>query len=233
MHRPSAGIGQALMPVAVVIGISFVVGALLALAVRMALRAMSPASENTSMLVVALIAAATPLASLLGGSAPLSALMSGLLLKQLSPRPWAFQRHLGTVSGPLVTLMFVLVSVVAARAPWSTTLAGLVAALVIARGIAKILGVALANWGSGTNLRQAFWTACAMSPMSAVTVLLASQFETSSLTRGPGIAAVLLPATVLMEVLGAMVATFALHRVRESGTPPEDEGLPSREAAHE
>jgi NhaP-type Na+/H+ or K+/H+ antiporter len=82
--------------VLVVLGVSIVVGAVLALALRMALRFMSPTSENTSMLLLALIAAGTALAAHMGGSAPLAALLGGMLLKQLNPRPWAWPRQLGT-----------------------------------------------------------------------------------------------------------------------------------------
>ena len=227
MHRGQADLGATLLPVAVVLGVSFVVGALLALAMRMALRVMSPTSENTSMLLIALITAATALAAHFGGSAPLAALLGGILLKQLNPRPWAWPRQLGTAASLLITLMFVLVSVVAAKADWNPAVAGLVAGLVLARGFAKVLGVGAANWGSGTSWRQAFWTGCAMSPMSSVALLLVSQFVASSLTLGPRIASIALPAILLMEMLGAVIATFALHRAGESSMPLGQEALPN------
>ena len=225
MHRPQTNLGETLFPVAVVLGVSFVVGAFLALVLRTALRLMSPTSENTSMLLIALITAATALAAHLGGSAPLAALLGGMLLKQLNPRPWAWPRQLGTAASMLTMLMFVLVSVVAAKAQWNPAVAGLVAALVLARGLAKIMGVSVANWGSGTNWRQAFWTGCAMSPMSSIALLLVSQFVASSLTLGPSIASIALPAILLMEVLGAIIATFAIYRAGESSEPSLSEGL--------
>jgi len=227
MHRPPAGLGETLFPVAVVLGVSFVVGAVLALALRTALRVMSPTSENTSMLLIALIAAATALAAHFGGSAPLAALLGGMLLKQLNPRPWAWPRQLGTAASLLTMLTFVLVSVVAAQADWNPAVAGLVAALVAARGVAKVVGVGAANWGSGTSWRQAFWTGCAMSPMSSVALLLVQQFVSSSLTLGPLIAGIALPAILLMEVLGAIIATYAIYRAGESSRPEPAEGLPN------
>jgi NhaP-type Na+/H+ or K+/H+ antiporter len=54
---------------------------------RLALRVMSPTSENTSILLLALMAASTAVAAHMGGSAPLAALLGGMLLKQLHPRP--------------------------------------------------------------------------------------------------------------------------------------------------
>jgi Kef-type K+ transport system membrane component KefB len=226
MHRPAASLGETLYPVAVVLGVSIVVGAALALVLRMALRVMSPTSENTSMLLIALIAAAAALAANFGGSAPLAALLGGILLKQLNPRPWAWPRQLGAASSMLIMLMFVLVSVVAAQAQWNLAVAGLVAGLVLARLVAKVVGVEAANWGSGTSWRQAFWTGCAMAPMSSEATLLVSQFVASSLTLGPRIASIAMPAILLLEVLGAIIATVALHRAGESSTPLLSKGLP-------
>lgn len=225
MHRPATALSETLYPVAVVLGVSFVVGALLALALRMALRVMTPTSENTSMLLITLIAAATALAAHFGGSAPLAALLGGIMLKQLNPRPWAWPRQLGTAASLLTMLMFVLVSVVAAKADWNPAVAGLVGLLLLARGSAKIVGVGAANWGSGTNWRQAFWTGCAMSPMSSVALLLVQQFMSSSLTLGPLIASIALPSILLMEVAGAIIATFAIYRAGESSRSLPAEGM--------
>ena len=220
LHRGVEGELQAtLYPVTVVLGISIVVGAVLALALRSALRVMSPTSENTSILFIALIAAGTALAAHFGGSAPLAALLAGLLLKQLHPRPWAWSRQLGTAASLLTMLMFVLVSVVAAKADWNPGVAGLVAALVLARGAAKIAGISLANFGSGTSWRQALWTGCAMAPMSSIALLLVSQFVTASITLGPRVASIALPAILLMEILGAVIATFAIYRSGEGHRP--------------
>lgn len=221
MDRPQHSLAETVYPVAVVLGLSVVVGAALALALRMALRVMSPASENTSILLLALIAAATALAAHFGGSAPLAALLGGMLLKQLNPRPWAWPRQLGTAASLLTMLMFVLVSTVAAQADWSGRIAGLVFALLIARAAAKIAGVAAANVDSGMTFRQAFWVGCAMSPMSSIALLLTSQFVVSSTLLGHMIGRIALPAILLMEVLGAIVATFAIYRAGESSKPWE------------
>jgi hypothetical protein len=224
MHRASTEMGEMLFPVLVVLGVSFVVAGILALVLRIALRFMSPTSENTSMLLIATIAAASTVASHFGGSAPLAALLGGLMLKLLNPRPWAWPRQLGTASSLLTMLMFVLVSVVAAKAPWNHTVVGLVGTIVLARAIAKIVGVSAANVGSGTTLKQAFWTGCTLSPMSSVALLMVSQYAMTSPDIGPAVASIALPAILLMEVLGAIVATIALHRARETSLADQPEG---------
>lgn len=124
MNRPAQSLLETISPVMVVLGISILSAALLALLMRWALRFMSPASENTTIVLLALIAAASAMASHLGGSAPLAALLAGILLKQLNPRPWAWPRQLGNASSLLTMLMFVLVSTVAAQADWSGPVAG-------------------------------------------------------------------------------------------------------------
>ena len=206
-------------PVAVVLGVSVLVGALLACALAVALRFMSPSSENTSILLLALIAAAAAVAAHLGGSAPLAALLGGMLLKQLNPRPWGWPRQMGTAASLLTMMMFVLVSTVAAQANWSAPVTGLVLALIAARAVAKITGVALGNVGSGASWRQALWVGCAMSPMSSISLLIASQFMTASASTGEQIAAIALPAILLMEMLGAVLTTVAIYRAGESSKP--------------
>jgi Kef-type K+ transport system membrane component KefB len=221
LHQEGSPLTSTVYPVAVVLGISFVVGALLALALRSALRFMSPTSENTSMLLITLIAAGTAIGAHFGGSAPLAALIGGLLLKQLNPRPWAWTRQLGTAASLLTMLMFVLVSVVAAKADWSASVASLVAAVVFARFAAKVLGVTAANWGSGTSWKQAIWTGCAMCPLSSIALLLVSQFMASSMALGSRIASVALPTILIMEIVGAIIATFAIYKAGESSKPWE------------
>ena len=105
------------------------------------------------------------------------------------------------------------------KAPTSSTLRWWVAALVLVRVLAKVMGVALANAGSGARFKQALWVGCAMSPMSSIALLLVSQFASASALLGPQIARIALPAILLMEVLGAMLVTVALYRAGESGKP--------------
>jgi Kef-type K+ transport system membrane component KefB len=221
MPRFETSLASTLYPVLVVLGLSVVVGAVLALTLRTALRVMSPTSENTAILLLALIAAGAALAAHYGGSAPLAALLGGMLLKQLNPRPWSWPRQMGTASSMLTMLMFVLVSVVAAQADWSGPVAGVVIALIAARMLAKIVGVGLGNVGSGASWRQALWVGCAMSPMSSVALLLVSQYVEASTSLGPQIASIALPTILTMEILGAILATVAIYRAGESSRPWE------------
>ena len=229
LERGPAGLMNKLYPVLVVLGVSFVVGAVLALALRSALRVMSPTSENTSILLLAIIAAGAAVTAHIGGSAPLAALIGGILLKQLNPKPWAWPRQLGTAASLLTMLMFVLVSIVAAQADWSLPVASVVLAVIGTRFVAKIAGVAIANPGSGASWKQALWVGCAMSPLSSIALLIASGFVSASPLLGAMITQVALPAILLMEVLGAVLATIAIHGAGESSIPWTPEAFSGNE----
>jgi Kef-type K+ transport system membrane component KefB len=220
LGRSPAKLADAIYPVILLVVASILVGALLALALRKALQLMSPTSENTAVLQLALIAAGTALAANFGGSAPLAALLAGILLKSLHPRPWSWPRQFGTASAILTILMFVLVSMAAAQAAWNWQAWSLIAALVLARALAKLAAISLAGFGSGASPKQALWTACAMWPMSAVALLLVSQFTEFAPVIGQPVAAIALPLILFMEVLGALMAVLALQRAGEAGRPP-------------
>lgn len=219
VQQPGADAASAWEAVLRVLGTSVAIGAVLALALRLLLRVMSPLSENTAIVVLALIATTTALAAHLGGSAPLAALLAGVLLKHFYPRPWAWPRQASSASTLLAILMFVLVSTVAAQGQWNVAVAGSVLALVAVRLVAKTLGVGLANPGSGASWRQALWASGAMTPMSGVALLVASGFMAAAPATGTLIAQVALPAILLMELLGAVITTFALYGAGESLKP--------------
>jgi len=113
----------------------------------------------------------------------------------------------------------VLVSIVAAQAEWSAPVAVLVLALIGVRAVTKIAGVAIANPGSGASWMQALWVGMAMSPLSSIALLITSAFVTASPLLGHMITQIALPAILLMEVLGAVLATIAIHGARESSLP--------------
>ncbi len=219
IERAPSTLIEKLAPVLVVLGLSFVVGALMALALRSALRVMSSTSENTSILLLAIIAAGAALTAHIGGSAPLAALIGGVLLKQLTPKPWAWPERLGTAASLITMMMFVLVSIVAAQADWSFPVASVVLGLIGVRALAKIAGVALANPGSGASWKQAFWLGCAMAPLSSIALLMTSTFVTASPLLGHMITQIALPTILLMELFGATLATAAIYGARENSRP--------------
>jgi len=94
-----------------------------------------------------------------------------------------------------------------------------VLAVIGVRLVTKISGVAIANPGSGASWKQAFWVGCAMTPLSSIALLIASNFASASPLLGTMITQVALPSILLMEVMGAVLATVAIHAVGESSVP--------------
>ena len=204
---------------AAVLGLSLLCGAVLALLLRAALRVLHPASQDTAIVLLALLAVCAGVTTPLGGSAPLAALLAGILLKRLYPRPWVWPRQLGTAAAMLNILMFVLVSSTAAQADWSGAVFWAAAALVAVRLAAKLASILATGFGSGMALKKSFWVGVALMPMSSVALLLTSQFALASHTLGAQVAAIALPVILVTELLGAALVTLAFHRTGEAAPP--------------
>ena len=215
---------------AAVLGISLLVGGLLAALLAGAFRLLHPTSQDTAIVILALIGACAAVTTPLGGSAPLAALLAGIVLKQLYPRPWVWPRQLGTAASMLGILMFVLVSSMAAQADWGGAITWAALALIGVRLAAKAASLLLTGPASGLSLRQSLWVGVALFPMSAVALLLTSQFVVASPAVGAQAAAIALPVILLTELLGAVLVGAALVRVREAERPSKRRGdLPTED----
>ena len=212
--NPQESLWHDITPVLQVLLVSAVVAGVLFALIHAVLRWMSPLSQNTAIVLLALIAATAASASGLGGSAPLAALLAGMVLKFFRPQPLPWTQALGSISALLGMVVFVLVAAVAAHAPWTGSIPLAVLALVGLRLVAKTVGIGLGHWGSHTHWRQTLWTACTMAPLSAVALVMTVPFTTIS--GGETIAGIALPTILLMELRGAMAATWALRRAGEA-----------------
>lgn len=204
---------------AALLGISMLMGAVLAALLALAFRLLQPTSQDTAIVMLALIAACVMVAPWFGGSAPLAVLLGGILLKQFHPRPWVWPRQMGSAASILTMLMFVLVSSMAAQADWRSGITWAALALIGARLLSKVVSLLLTSAGSGLSLKQAFWVGVAMVPMSSVALLLTSQFVVASHNIGAQVAAIALPVILATELLGAALVSVALHRTGEAETP--------------
>ena len=127
---------------------------------------------------------------------------------------------LASLAGSVLSmLMFVLVSSMAAQADWGGALGRATLALIGARLAAKVASVALTGPASALSLRQSLWTGLALMPMSAVALLLTSQFVVAAPTIGARVAAIALPAILLSELLGAVLVHAVLVRGGEALPP--------------
>lgn len=207
-----------------VLGLSAAIGAVLVLILLGALRVLRPNSRDTAIVILTLIGAGVAAAGPLGASAPLAALLGGLLLRELRPRPWMWPRQLGTAASMLGMLLFVLVSLMAVQADWEIEVLWIALALIAVRAGAKIASLVLTQYRTGMALRQTLWVGMALAPMSAVALLLTSQFVAASPAVGPPVAAIALPVILITELVGAMLASLALRRAGEATWPPQRNG---------
>lgn len=208
-----------------VLGLSAAIGAVLVLVLLGALRVLRPNSRDTAIVILTLIGAGVAAAGPLGASAPLAALLGGLLLRELRPRPWMWPRQLGTAASMLGMLLFVLVSLMAVQADWEIEVLWIALALIAVRAGAKIASLVLTQYRTGMALRQTLWVGMALAPMSAVALLLTSQFVAASPTVGPPVAAIALPVILITELVGAVLVSLALNRAGEATWPPQRSGV--------
>jgi len=210
-----------------VLGLSALAGALLAALLLGAFRLLRPTSQDTAIVVLAVIAAGVAGAAPLGASAPLAALLGGLLLRQLHPRPWVWPRKLGTAASMLSIVMFVLVSAMAVGGDWNLASLGAALALIVVRAGAKVASLVITAPGTGMALRQTLWVGAAMVPMSAVALLLTSQFVSASHSVGAQVAAIALPVILITELLGAVMVSVTLVRAGEAQAPWRGQARPA------
>ena len=135
--NPQESLWHDITPVLQVLLVSAVVAGVLFALIHAVLRWMSPLSQNTAIVLLALIAATAASASGLGGSAPLAALLAGMVLKFFRPQPLPWTQALGSISALLGMVVFVLVAAVAAHAPWTGSIPLAVLALVGLRLVAN------------------------------------------------------------------------------------------------
>ncbi|MDO5693126.1 MAG: cation:proton antiporter [Pseudomonadota bacterium] len=226
IDRGEGTLVAALASSAVVLGVSLLFGAALAALLALAFRALHPTSQDTAIVMLALIAVCAIITVPFGGSAPLAVLLGGILLKQFHPRPWVWPRQMGTAASMLNILMFVLVSSMAAQADWSRGITWAALVLIGVRLLAKVASLLVTSAGSGMTMRKAFWVGIAMVPMSSVALLLTSQFVSASHSIGAQVAAIALPTILITELLGAALVSFALVRTGEAVRPWRQAGPP-------
>ncbi|MDE2504079.1 MAG: cation:proton antiporter, partial [Burkholderiales bacterium] len=143
---------------------SLLLAALLAGVVSIVARRLDLRNESSVLLVLGLVVLALGGARAAGLSTLLVPLLAGLLLGNVTDRPWVWPRHFGTAGGVVVLMMFVIVG-----ASWSPAVlaAGGLAALVLvaARSAAKGAVVLLLCRPAGASLRQGLALAVTLTPL--------------------------------------------------------------------
>jgi hypothetical protein len=197
-----------------VFGGSVLLAALLAALVAGVARRLDLRDENAALLLLGLIVLSLLAAQRLNLSTLLVPLLSGVLLRNTTDRPWLWPRHFGTAGGVLVLMMFVIVSSVCSV---EAILAGGAAAAVMlaARAAAKSAAVLVfAHW-SGLQLRQALGLSLALLPMSGTALVLLADLNASHPAFAPQVAPIIFAAIGFTEVLGPLAVQWGLRLAGE------------------
>ncbi|MBX3669967.1 MAG: cation:proton antiporter [Rhodocyclaceae bacterium] len=203
-----------LHPAYMLIG-SLVGGVALALAFTLLRRAFNFNDEQGVAVLFGLLLSATALLIALKLPALLAPLIAGMVIKNTDPRPHLWPRHFGTAGGVVVILLFVFTGLTIT--PREFALGGTVAILLIfVRSAAKTVGVlALGHW-SGLSVRQAVSLGIALSPMSGVALLLASDVRTIYPEFGERLAAIVLCMAAILELASPIAVQWVLRFCRET-----------------
>lgn len=198
---------------------SLLLAAIFARALLSALGWLSRRSDAQLVCAVAMVVAAVAFAGVLRLSVTLTLVAFGALA-----RGWDADRrfsaldfaHLGRIA--VILLLTLTAAMLDPAALWVAGPAG--AALLAGRWAGKALGIVVLARPAGLPLRKASLLALALMPMSSVSLVMVHDTARLYPELGAALAAVVLAAIALMELLGPLAAHFALVRAREAEPGP-------------
>jgi len=203
-----------LQPLYLVFG-SLAAAALFAGATLALLRLLGRRHDAQFLCVLALVASAVWAADVLKMSSVLTLLAYGVFIRILDRQRLFVALSFGRVGTVLLILLF---AITAARLDWRLLAGGAVAGglLITARIAGKALGVLALAPASGLPLRKASLLALALTPMSGIALVLMHDTAKFYPQVGSSVAAIMMSAIAMMELLGPLLAHFALVRAGEA-----------------
>jgi len=204
-----------LQPLYLLIG-SLILAFVLAEACMLFYRRLSPQDEHSFVALFGLVLLAIAIAHLLKLSTILSLLAAGIIVKNFEARPQLWPQHFGTAGWLLTVILFVLTLT---TFEWHDILVGGVAAagLIVARLVAKLVGVLIFAKPSGLHWKQGIALGLALTPMSALALLLVEDTYELYPSFDPRLRAIILCAIVVLQLLGPWVVYRMLALVGERG----------------
>ncbi len=179
------------------------------------LRLLGRRHEAQFFCAVALVVIAVWAAASLKLSVALALLAYGAMARVFDRRRLFVSLEFGRVGRILLILLF---AISAASLDWSLLASGaFVGALLIAARLAgKALGVLALAPASGMPLRKASLLALALTPMSGIAIVLMHETARLYPQFAPALAAVVVSAIAVLELLGPLLTHFALVRAGET-----------------
>ena len=194
---------------------SLALAALLAAVTLALLTALGRHTDVQFVCLVALVVLAVSAASLLKLSVVLTLLGYGTLTRVFDRARRFVSLDFGRTGQILVMLLF---GITAASLDLGLLPAGAAAAgaLIAARYAGKTLGIFAFARPSGLALRKASLLSLGLMPMSGVALILARETSASYPELGPALVTVVLSAIAMLELLGPLLAHFAIVRAGEA-----------------
>ncbi|MGQ0547184.1 MAG: cation:proton antiporter domain-containing protein [Betaproteobacteria bacterium] len=210
----AAGWSAIVQPLYIVLGSALLAGAFAAGTLAL-LRLLGRRDEAQFVSVLALVVLAVWAAEALGLSLVLALLGFGALSRLFDRRRTFLSLPFGRIGTVLLILLF---AITAAGLDLALVPAGAAAAvaLIAARAAGKALGIFLLAAPSGLTLRKASLLAVALTPLSAVAVILVQETIGRYPAFDAALATVVVAAVAMLELLGPLATRFALAQAGEA-----------------
>jgi Kef-type K+ transport system membrane component KefB len=217
IFRTSEDVGDALWNSLVVLGVSAFTGIVFGVMVPAVLRMLGKLAQDATVAFALAVILLVAIAYKLGLSPVVATLAFGLMARHRRVAFSQAQRNFGALGELLTVVLFVFA---ASTLDWQKVVAGggMAVALVLARLLTKLLGVAAFSHLSGISWRKGALTGIALAPLSVFVILLiehARQAGVQVVEELRAIAAV----TMLLEVFGPIILQRALVWAREAPEP--------------
>lgn len=202
-----------LQPLYLLVG-SLVLAYVLARTCHLFYRKLNMQDEHSFVALIGLVVLAIAIAHLFRLSTILSLLAAGIIVKNLEARPQLWPQHFGTAGWLLTVILFVLTLT---TFTWHDVALGGLAALglIVARLIAKLVGVMAFARPSGLEWKQGAALGLSLSPMSALAYLLVDDTYQLYPTFDPMLHAVVMCSIVVLQILGPWLVYRSLTLVGE------------------
>jgi len=214
IFRTSEDVGEALWNSLVVLGVSAFTGAVFGLLVPAVLRMLGKSAHDATVAFALAVILLVAITDTFGLSPVVATLAFGLMARHRRIAFSQAQRNFGALGELLTVVLFVFA---ASTLDWHKVVAGgmMAVVLVLARLLAKLLGVTAFAHLSGISWRKGALTGVALAPLSVFVILLiehARQAGVQVVEELRSIAAV----TMLLEVFGPIILQRALVWAREA-----------------
>lgn len=202
-----------IQPLYLLVG-SLLLAYLLARACTFFYRTMQVQDEHSFVALFGLVLLAIAVAHLFKLSTILTLLAAGIIVKNLQAKPQLWPEHFGTAGWLLTVIMFVLTMT---AFEWRDIALGGAAAigLIVARFVAKLVGVLAFAKPSGINAKQGVALGLSLSPMSTLAYLLVDDTYTLYPNFDPTLRAVVMCAIVVLQLVGPWLVYRSLALVGE------------------